>query len=195
MMRNDFPEVKCWAFAPPGGLMTLPVALYCKKWITSVIVGDDMVPRLSRASVEHIFDRMLDALQSNETPKCKILCCSSSTYKLDEVSSLLHSSQRDTLQKTFQDDTVFGDIESQGEEDIIEVHKTPRGTRKLFPPGKVMWLMENPDMEEVGYEGIWTNNTNFSELIVSKRMMTCHFPDYVYTVLKECVQQYNSKHG
>jgi len=199
MLRKDYPEVRCWAFSPPGGLLTLQAAVYCQKWITSVIVGDDMISRLSRASLEHIFDRVIYILENQHSPKCKILCCSTSVpYSCDEVSSLLHTPpERHVIEKaSLRDDPglfVDVDLESHTDDDspLIQIHKTSRGTRKLFPPGRIMWLMKEPGSEN-SFVGLWKNNTNFPEIIVSKGMMTCHLPDFVYNVLSESAKQLES---
>ncbi|KAH0631934.1 hypothetical protein JD844_019844, partial [Phrynosoma platyrhinos] len=45
MLKNAFPNLKCYAFSPPGGLLSKSLADYSKQFIVSVIVGKDVVPR------------------------------------------------------------------------------------------------------------------------------------------------------
>ena len=40
-----FPNMVCYAFSPPGSLFSFPLALYCKDFITTVVLGNDLVPR------------------------------------------------------------------------------------------------------------------------------------------------------
>lgn len=68
MLKEDFPELHCYAFSPPGGetcdgdlfvnvcsgLLSLNAARESQKWITSVVFGIDMVPRLTRNSLGKI---------------------------------------------------------------------------------------------------------------------------------------------
>ena len=45
LMREHFPELQCFAFSPPGGLMSASCVEQTKSFITSVVVGKDVVPR------------------------------------------------------------------------------------------------------------------------------------------------------
>lgn len=65
MLRRQYPQLKCLAFSPPGGmalhptpndshcegLLTLPAARHCSRFVTSVVVGDDWISRLGRGSI------------------------------------------------------------------------------------------------------------------------------------------------
>lgn len=44
-LNMKFPNMKCYAFSPPGSLFSFPLAQYCKELITSVVLGNDIVPR------------------------------------------------------------------------------------------------------------------------------------------------------
>lgn len=44
-LNLNFPNMTCYAFSPPGSLFSFPLAQYCKMFITSVILGNDIVPR------------------------------------------------------------------------------------------------------------------------------------------------------
>lgn len=50
-LKTDYPNVKCIAYSPPGGLISEALADYTKSFVLSVVVGDDIVPRLSLRSV------------------------------------------------------------------------------------------------------------------------------------------------
>ena len=45
LMHDQFPELHCFAFSPPGGLMSASCVEQTKSFITSVVVGKDVVPR------------------------------------------------------------------------------------------------------------------------------------------------------
>ena len=38
-LRVKHRGLRCWAFGPPGGFCTLPLALAMREWCTSVAVG------------------------------------------------------------------------------------------------------------------------------------------------------------
>lgn len=51
MLRLKFPELKCWAFSPPGGLLNEAAAEESKKFVTVVVVGNDLIPRTSLEAI------------------------------------------------------------------------------------------------------------------------------------------------
>lgn len=52
-------RVKCWAFAPPGGLADPHVAEAAQDFCTSVVLGKDWIPRLTVHSFERLRDEMV----------------------------------------------------------------------------------------------------------------------------------------
>ena len=52
----------CWAFCPPGGLATPPLAAAADDFCTSVAVGKDVIPRLSLAALDKLLDGVVVAL-------------------------------------------------------------------------------------------------------------------------------------
>ena len=59
--------MKCWAFAPPGGLADPHVAEAAKEFCTSVLLGKDWIPRLTVHSFERLRDEMVRALSFEDT--------------------------------------------------------------------------------------------------------------------------------
>ena len=46
-LRSIYKNTYCWAYAPPGGLCSRNLAFTMNDFVTSVVVGKDIVPRLS----------------------------------------------------------------------------------------------------------------------------------------------------
>lgn len=61
-LRDRFPEVKCWAFCPPGGLLTPNLAHSMKPFCTSVVVNKDCIPRMSLKNLNRFMEGKLMAL-------------------------------------------------------------------------------------------------------------------------------------
>ena len=61
-LKDRFPEVKCWAFCPPGGLLTPNVAHSMKPFCTSVVVNKDCIPRMSLKNLNRFMEGKLMAL-------------------------------------------------------------------------------------------------------------------------------------
>lgn len=62
MLRRDYPSVRCIAISPMGGLLNSPYAEDCGAFVLSGVMGDDVIPRLSVASMEHMRDEVLDLI-------------------------------------------------------------------------------------------------------------------------------------
>ncbi|XP_075421538.1 diacylglycerol lipase-beta isoform X2 [Ascaphus truei] len=73
LLRNSFPNVRCYAFSPPGGLLSKALADYSKSFIISIIVGKDLVPRLSLSNMEILKNRILKMVVNCNRPKYQIL--------------------------------------------------------------------------------------------------------------------------
>ncbi|KAI8813889.1 hypothetical protein BJ742DRAFT_383518 [Cladochytrium replicatum] len=52
LRQSDFASAICFAYAPPGCLLSPQAAEYFEQFCISVVIGDDMVPRVSRNSME-----------------------------------------------------------------------------------------------------------------------------------------------
>lgn len=57
-MHQRVPSVRCWAFCPPGGLVSQNLSHEAEPYCTSVIVNKDIVPRLSLQTVYRLFEGM-----------------------------------------------------------------------------------------------------------------------------------------
>ncbi|KAF7243033.1 Sn1-specific diacylglycerol lipase beta [Varanus komodoensis] len=73
MLRNAFPTLRCYAFSPPGGLLSKSLAEYTKQFIVSVIVGKDFVARLSMPNMEDLKRRIIRIVANCNKPKYQIL--------------------------------------------------------------------------------------------------------------------------
>ena len=53
-LKSEYPNIKCIAFSPPGGLISQHLAEYTRSFVMSVVIGDDIVPRLSVHTVHNL---------------------------------------------------------------------------------------------------------------------------------------------
>jgi len=72
LLRAKYPAIKCFAFAAPA-CVDQAFAVECVDFVTSVVLGDDIVPSLNFYSLCHLRDRVLDALLRAKVNKSKIL--------------------------------------------------------------------------------------------------------------------------
>ena len=65
--------VKCWAFCPPGGLLSQSLSHAAEEYCTSVIVNKDMVPRLSLKTVYRFFEGRTETIRKM-CVDCMVTC-------------------------------------------------------------------------------------------------------------------------
>ena len=53
-LRNDYPNVRCICYCPPGSIVSKELAEITKSFVLSVVVGDDIIPRLGVYSIHSL---------------------------------------------------------------------------------------------------------------------------------------------
>ena len=74
LMKDTKPgDIICFAFSPPGGLCSPEFARATLPYVMSVVVGDDLVPRLSMQSLHNLRASILTVLGQCGQPKYRLL--------------------------------------------------------------------------------------------------------------------------
>ncbi|XP_064620702.1 diacylglycerol lipase-beta-like isoform X3 [Lineus longissimus] len=73
LLRPKYPNLVCYAFSPPGGLLSPPLAQYTQSFVCSVVLGKDLVPRLSLLGMEDLKVKVLQQIKDCHKPKYQIL--------------------------------------------------------------------------------------------------------------------------
>ena len=55
-------DLRCWAFSPPGGLVSRSLLDFMHDWCVSVVVGKDVVPRMTVNNLNRLMDEMVVSL-------------------------------------------------------------------------------------------------------------------------------------
>ena len=63
-------RMKCYAFSNPCGLMSKRLSEYCDKFVTSLVVGNDLVGRLSLWTMQQLRNKIVRSERSNFTISC-----------------------------------------------------------------------------------------------------------------------------
>ncbi len=71
-LRERFPEMQCVAFNPPGGVMDPRLSEISKTFCTSVVVGMDLISRLSTRNMSALIDDLVLTLGRCKRPKLSI---------------------------------------------------------------------------------------------------------------------------
>ncbi|RLN88155.1 hypothetical protein BBJ28_00009064 [Nothophytophthora sp. Chile5] len=113
MLRPKYPQLRCFAFSPPGCTMSPPLAARCASFTVSVVVGDDIIARSSLTSAEALRDQVLDLIGRSKVGKAAIL---RQVVAWRDPDDLLH--RRDDERSCFDDDDGDGDGDGDGGEAI-----------------------------------------------------------------------------
>ncbi|RKP01325.1 hypothetical protein CXG81DRAFT_18853 [Caulochytrium protostelioides] len=71
--KQAFASATCYAYSPPGCVMSASIAPLFEKFVTSVVNGDDLVPRLSRNSMEILKRDVGDRLATCHIAKWRLM--------------------------------------------------------------------------------------------------------------------------
>lgn len=73
ILKARFPHVKCYAFAPPGATMSVQLATAVSSFVSSVVVGKDMVPRLSLPAIHALLGDVVSVHVRAKVSKARVL--------------------------------------------------------------------------------------------------------------------------
>lgn len=180
LLRSEWPQVRCLAYSPPGGLLSADAAANTRDYITSVILGEDFIGRLSMRSMELLKDEMIECLAHTEANKCSI-------YRGAMLAACGMRPAADMV--------VAPDLEHVGtdkglhvdkdQEEYLQSHRAGRSTRQcrlptvMFPPGRVVFIRRLGSHGKYVLEPEWAANADFQRIAVSRHMLNDHLPNVV----------------
>ncbi|GFT65747.1 sn1-specific diacylglycerol lipase alpha [Nephila pilipes] len=189
LLRSEYPNLICYAYSPPGGLLSLPAVEYTKEFIISVVLGKDVVPRIGLHQMEALRSDLINAIKKSQDPKWKIImsgvfCCCPEDLTFDSMDA-------------FGEKSNFRDVTTHPSDSSIAltVHQP------LYPPGRIIHIVRNhPKKEDQKYEtkwrkivkkhdpvyqALWADNVDFDEVLISPVMVQDHMPDKVLDALEK----------
>ncbi|NXG60145.1 DGLB lipase, partial [Hemiprocne comata] len=203
MLRNSFPALKCYAFSPPGGLLSKSLADYTKHFIVSVIVGKDLVARLSMPNMEDLKRRIVRIVANCNRPKYQILL-RGCWYEVfggdpDNFPTELDGRNQDALTQPLlaEESLMVHRSPSYNALDDESHLNSPPQYPRLYLPGKIIHIVEESSSKrlcssDIKYTARWSNETVFSSILISPKMVTDHMPDVVLKALNSLSQEHQS---
>ncbi|XP_043281706.1 diacylglycerol lipase-alpha isoform X2 [Venturia canescens] len=198
LLRQEFPDLVCFSFAPPGGLLSMPAQQYTQEFITSVVVGKDVVPRIGLRQMESLRADLINAIRRSVDPKwktiaCSVMCCGCGSMPTSaanlEAGGCISEYQRD--KDLAREQTIVPNDSS-----IALTLHTP-----LYPPGRIIHVVRHhPNKGEQKYESrwrqvlrkrepvyqaLWAGPCDFDEVLISPVMIQDHMPDNMLKALNK----------
>ncbi|XP_026071949.1 sn1-specific diacylglycerol lipase alpha isoform X2 [Carassius auratus] len=175
LLRPQYPSLHCYSYSPPGGLLSEDAMEYSKDFVTSVVLGKDLVPRIGLSQLEGFRRHLLEVLQKSDKPKWRIIaggtkCIPKSELPLDEEAPVSQGVTPSNSRLWLHPSDLS----------IALSASTP-----LYPPGRVIHVVHNhpPEIccgqEEPTYSALWGDNKAFDEVIISPAMLNEHMPHVV----------------
>ncbi|XP_033123783.1 sn1-specific diacylglycerol lipase beta-like isoform X2 [Anneissia japonica] len=72
LLKPQWPHVKCYSFACPGGLVSSVAVEYSLSFVTTVILGSDIIPRMSLESLDDIKLQLIKIFMETDKSKIKL---------------------------------------------------------------------------------------------------------------------------
>ncbi|RXN30323.1 sn1-specific diacylglycerol lipase alpha isoform X2 [Labeo rohita] len=175
LLRPQYPSLHCYSYSPPGGLLSEDAMEYSKEFVTSVVLGKDLVPRIGLSQLEGFRRHLLEVLQKSDKPKWRIIaggtkCIPKSELPMDDEAPVSQGVTPSNSRLWLHPSDLS----------IALSASTP-----LYPPGRVIHVVHNhpPEMccgqEEPTYSALWGDNKAFDEVIISPAMLNEHMPHVV----------------
>ncbi|VDO95874.1 unnamed protein product [Soboliphyme baturini] len=192
LLRPLYPKVMCFAFSPPGCVVSENAVPYTREFVFSIICGDDLVPRLSVSSLQALKMSVLDALEQTSRPKYEILFKGCFRYFIESKSNIepvvdeeaaVHIQQQSPtdpliLQGGGRRTLTYTDEQLKSSFEIVR-------STKLQCPGRILHVTrEKGDGDEPVYLSTWCDQSRFEGIKLSGSMINDHMPYFVSDVLK-----------
>ncbi|XP_045466398.1 diacylglycerol lipase-alpha isoform X2 [Harmonia axyridis] len=192
LLRQQYENLECYCYAPPGGLLSMPAVEYSKKFTISVVVGKDVVPRIGLHQMEALRADLITAIKRSVDPKWKTITCSIICCGCIQPTSVVEMSEQDTIVSEYSKSKKRARKESLHPSDssIALTSHHP-----LYPPGRIIHVVRHhPTKGEQAiskkqpvYQALWAQNVDFDEVIISPVMIQDHMPDRVLSALQKVI--------
>lgn len=196
LLKPHYPNLKCFAYSPPGWLLSSTLNNYAKEFVCSVVVGKDLVPRLGLATIQKLKEKMISLAWQSNQPKYRILAGSFSRSIFSCFGSSADGDDEDfdheagvVSEPLLRASSARTRTYTEEQEPKDQSHHVPIVEERLYMPGIVLFIEElEPQrgcFEMPTYQAFWMRPDSFDEILVSGfTMVHDHMPNVVYKALK-----------
>ncbi|MEQ2178700.1 hypothetical protein GOODEAATRI_016803, partial [Goodea atripinnis] len=186
LLRPQYPTLHCYSYSPPGGLLSEDAMEYSKEFVTSVVLGKDLVPRLGLSQLEGFRRHLLEVLQKSNKPKWRIIVGGTKCIPKSEL--------------PVEDDDPPSQPAAPPNSRLwlhpSDLSIALSASTPLYPPGRIVHVVHNhpPEsccgQEEPTYSALWGDNKGFNEVIISPAMLNEHMPHMVMKGLNKVLEPF-----
>lgn len=169
LMRKKYETVKCFAISPPQ-VLNLKAAKYCEDFVTSVIVSNDIVARLSIYSMDLLKRDLIQTVSQCQLPKYQVFLGGCWQILCDCFCNC-YSASDESFRPLLTEEHVFHGLQTE-----IPVQPISEFD-KLFCPGKIFHLIERKSKST--FDVIHGDRKDFEKIAIGPNMIANHVPDNV----------------
>ncbi|EDV28188.1 uncharacterized protein TRIADDRAFT_53544 [Trichoplax adhaerens] len=207
LMKPDYPKLRCFAYSPPGGLVSLELSKYARDFVISVVTGCDLVTRVSLQNMEDLRNKLLLTIRSSRIPKYKVFlagCCCCSNYMSQdredrEVNVEVADTNEDIDDPGKEEKKSILPLITQDEDDedfFNEFNVKTLVSAKLYLPGRIVHLVKETTNNQYNtdqYHAYWNYPENFNVIKVESTMISDHMLAASMAMLNKIKQQISVK--
>ncbi|XP_076799701.1 diacylglycerol lipase-alpha-like isoform X2 [Clavelina lepadiformis] len=187
LLRPVYHDLVCYAFAPPGGLLSLSAVQASKDYIYTAVFGKDLIMRTGIAQLEKMKKDILHLLCHTKTPKYRIILGNCLRSAEDRHSLLSNDQDNGELVEQIS----FKCLSDTAQDGVLE-------QEDLFPPGRIIHFVYRKEYKKRlwgrsaapgKHVALEANNTkDFQEILVSHNMITHHWPQELLKAMEKVLQ-------
>lgn len=147
-------------YSPPGGLLTWNSATSCKDFVTSFVLDNELVPRLSLENMEQLRDEVLELILRAKVPKIEV----AHDFVAKAAVAVVTPNSSDCEGLFDDDDTILypkggAPMDSLFAQQLLHFKHIQQQRREhrgrfpsaLYPPGKIVHLVKTSEVHS------WSN--------------------------------------
>ncbi|XP_071449155.1 diacylglycerol lipase-beta-like [Hetaerina americana] len=220
LMRATYPDLRCYSFSPPAGLLTREAARFTERFVLSIGLGHDLVMRLGVDTIENLRTRLLDTLYKCALPKYRIILSGviytfmgipskalrDAVWKLDQETEDKMTAEKTVMEaipgKHIPFPCLYGPPISP-EASVLDrdIGKRRFSNQRLYSPGRILHLMYKKRSKEEKisgrmsprFEAFWRQPEHFLQLEMMPRMVLDHLPENVLAAVNDILLHH--EHG
>ncbi|XP_046382203.2 diacylglycerol lipase-beta-like isoform X4 [Haliotis rufescens] len=203
LLKPRHGDLICFAYSPPGGLMSPSVSAHVQSYVCSVVVGKDLVPRLGLPTMNDLKTKIMQALDECKLPKHRILAKGCLRIACGCFTSAEGDAETAGREEPLLDSGSGARYSINAAEDAAPQHrkKLKQALREaviqsstetewlMTPPGQILHIEEAEEGGLCGgtpdYCASWVAPDSFNEILISPSMVLDHFPDVVQDALQQ----------
>ncbi|VDD90467.1 unnamed protein product [Enterobius vermicularis] len=200
LLKQNYTSIRCFAFSPPGCVISENGLEETNQYVFSIIVGDDVVPRMSYQTLHKLKYSVIDALVASNNAKFEIiirgcfrLFFSSPWQSTSGTAAAVAAAAapqppaessvvlvEDCLPLVFHNSLTTASREYGTLGETGEAPAEQRRHRvELHPPGRIFHLCDKDGV----LVGNWISHKALDEIKLSSAVISDHMPYYVRKVL------------